>query len=71
MPTRIRLAQGGKATLVSCKERKSRPLLPGYPEDQSMRIGVVTFCHWIYVAARLCRYRLPHLAVPTDGLCLG
>ncbi|WP_181040267.1 hypothetical protein [Desulfobulbus oralis] len=57
--------------MVSCKERKSRFLLPGYPEDQSMRIGVVTFCHWIYVAARLCRYRLPHLAVPTDGRCLG
>ena len=44
------------------------PLLPGYPEDQSMRIGVVTFCHWIYVAARLCRYRLPHLVVPTGAL---
>ncbi len=28
----------GRATLVSCKERKSRPLLPGYPEDLSMRI---------------------------------
>ena len=60
MPTRIRLAQEGKATLVSCKERKSRLLLLARAQNKTASASGK--------ALLPCLRELPYLAVPTDAL---
>ena len=62
MPTGIRLAQGGQGYFGQLQGAQE-PLSAA--EQGPKQDGL---CRWIYVAARLCRYRLPYLAVPTDAL---